>query len=246
MDTKDTNGIRVVIVMNRKGGCGKSTLVKGLASAAAARGESVTVFDTDTSESTYQWMLNGKEKGNWSGDVSVIKSMSSEEILSTIDSIYEMPDQEHLILIDTFGGASDAIDEMTIASHFIAVPSRLSRSDVTETMQTLLWHQRLKDRVEDATAVPPARVIVSAVPTRRNEAEEAAIDHIFGSMPAITEPIIQRAAYLRMDLEGLLGPIRDNITNRRVAKYIGDALNEMTTVLDEIDSNIKAEVKANG
>ena len=42
-------GIRVVLVMNRKGGSGKSTLCRALASAAAARGETVTIFDTDAS-----------------------------------------------------------------------------------------------------------------------------------------------------------------------------------------------------
>ena len=44
-------GIRVVLVMNRKGGSGKSTLCRALASAAAARGETVTIFDTDASKS---------------------------------------------------------------------------------------------------------------------------------------------------------------------------------------------------
>ena len=37
-------GIRVVLVMNRKGGSGKRTLCRALASAAAARGETVTIF----------------------------------------------------------------------------------------------------------------------------------------------------------------------------------------------------------
>ena len=38
-----SRGIRVIAVINRKGGCGKSTLVRGLASAAIARGDRVTV-----------------------------------------------------------------------------------------------------------------------------------------------------------------------------------------------------------
>ena len=33
-----SRGVRVIAVINRKGGCGKSTLVRGLASAAIARG----------------------------------------------------------------------------------------------------------------------------------------------------------------------------------------------------------------
>ena len=51
-----SNGIRVVLVMNRKGGSGKSTLCRALASAAAARGETVTIFGTETSLSCLHWM----------------------------------------------------------------------------------------------------------------------------------------------------------------------------------------------
>ncbi|PTX40399.1 chromosome partitioning protein [Gemmobacter caeni] len=53
-------GIRVVLVMNRKGGSGKSTLCRALASAAMARGETVTIFDTDSSKSCLNWMRAGQ------------------------------------------------------------------------------------------------------------------------------------------------------------------------------------------
>ena len=60
-------GIRVVLVMNRKGGSGKSTLCRALASAAAAKGETVTIFDTDASKSCLKWMQAGKEAGKRQG-----------------------------------------------------------------------------------------------------------------------------------------------------------------------------------
>ena len=56
-----SKGIRVIAVINRKGGCGKSTLVRGLASAAIGRGERVTIFDTDSSKGCYGWMLAAKQ-----------------------------------------------------------------------------------------------------------------------------------------------------------------------------------------
>jgi len=40
------NGIRVLLVATRKGGAGKSTFCRALASAAAARGETVTLGQT--------------------------------------------------------------------------------------------------------------------------------------------------------------------------------------------------------
>ena len=60
-------GIRVVLVMNRKGGSGKSTLCRALASAAAARGETVTIF----------WMPTEWQKPSGRSTSSPTKSISS-------------------------------------------------------------------------------------------------------------------------------------------------------------------------
>lgn len=54
-------GVRTIVVINRKGGAGKSTTIKALA--AAARGEMVTVIDTDVSRSNFLWMEEAKAKG---------------------------------------------------------------------------------------------------------------------------------------------------------------------------------------
>ena len=110
-------GIRVVLVMNRKGGSGKSTLCRALASAAAARGEAVTIFDTDTSKSCLKWLQAGKEAGNWSPLVEVIHTLDAHRVAEAIGQIYEQQDQEHLILIDTFGGGSEAQDVLAVAAH---------------------------------------------------------------------------------------------------------------------------------
>jgi chromosome partitioning protein len=59
-------GIRVVLVMNRKGGSGKSTLLSRLGFCCGCKGETVTIFDTDASKSCLKWMQAGKEAGNWS------------------------------------------------------------------------------------------------------------------------------------------------------------------------------------
>ena len=80
-------GIRVVLVMNRKGGSGKSTLCRALASAAAARGETVTIFDTDSSKSCLKWMQAGQEAENWSPLVEVIHSLDAHRVVEAIGQI---------------------------------------------------------------------------------------------------------------------------------------------------------------
>lgn len=236
------NGIRVVVVMNRKGGCGKSTLVKGLASAAADRGETVTIFDTDASQSCYKWMLAGREKGNWSALVEVIPTLSADVVLQTIDEIYEQPDQEHLVLIDTFGGGSEAADEYVMASHLMVTPMMLSRSDVAEAQETQDWHRRLSTRVTNPDDIPPLAVVVSRYPNRMAEPDRAALKEAFETLPVMDDFVLNRAAYGRMDGEGLLGSIRDNIVNKGVAAHINDAVAEMSTVLDMLDETIRGEV----
>ena len=124
-------GIRVVLVMNRKGGSGKSTLCRALASAAAARDEAVTIFDTDASKSCLKWMQAGKEAGSWSPLVEVIHTLDAHRVAEAIGQIYEQPDQEHLILIDTFGGGSEAQDVLAVAAHRIICPMMLSRGDLS-------------------------------------------------------------------------------------------------------------------
>ena len=77
-------GIRVVLVMNRKGGSGKSTLCRALASAAASRGETVTIFDTDASKSCLKWMQAGQEAGNWSSHVEVIHTLDAHRVVEAL------------------------------------------------------------------------------------------------------------------------------------------------------------------
>jgi len=89
------NGIRVITAMNRKGGCGKTTLIMGLASAAAERGESVTIFDTDESRSSWKCMERAKAQGYWHDLVRVMPTLSAAMVIEEITAIFAQPDQEH-------------------------------------------------------------------------------------------------------------------------------------------------------
>lgn len=234
-DEEEINGVRVVMVMNRKGGCGKSTLVKGLASAAADLGETVTIIDTDNNKGCLEWMLNAKEQGNWPNSISVIHSLDAEEIKEIISQIHAQPDQEHLILIDTKGGGDVGLDELAGKAHLIIVPTFLSRSDVLDTMQTIAWHERLKKRVANPEKIPPVRVLIGRNPTARSEAEEVAFQEIMTNMKVIPYPVNNRMSYVRMDLDGPLGPLRDRSINPGAAQHISKCLKEMVRTLRAIN-----------
>lgn len=233
-------GIRVVLVMNRKGGSGKSTLCRALASAAAARGETVTIFDTDASKSCLNWMQAGQDSRNWSPLVEVIHSLDAHRVVEAIDQIYEQPDQDHLILIDTFGGGSEAQDVLAVAAHRIVCPMMLSRGDLSEALETASWYLALRRRVENPEALPGFSVSFSRVPLRLSEAERAVAETLFRSLPACETYLSNRSAYIRMDKEGLLGAIAEQTPNRGLAGHLLAALKEATDLLDEIDRSILA------
>lgn len=237
-------GIRVVLVMNRKGGSGKSTLCRALASAAVARGETVTIFDTDSSQSCLAWMDAGRAGGHWSPLVEVVHTLDAARVVEAIGQIYEQPDQEHLILIDTFGGGSEAQDVLAVAAHRIVAPMMLSRGDLSETRETANWYLNLRGRVEKPEELAGFSVTLSRVPLRLSEAERAVAEELFRSLPACEAFLSNRSTYLRMDREGLLGEIAEHQVNPGLAAHLRTALTEAGELLGEIDGLISAPKEA--
>ena len=236
----DTNGIRIISAMTRNGGAGKSTFCRAVASAAIARGENVTIFDTDVSQSCYKWMQMAERTGCWSPRAQVIPTMDIGEINEGIEAIYERPDQEHLILIDTFGGGTEAQDEIALLSHMVVVPMMLSRADWVETLETVNYLNRLGERVADASMLPKLLVLKSRVANRTaaSQIERAFEDEVVGSLPAYPSlKLANRNAYIRMDNDGLLGQIVANgLDSGGVKTHLQRALDECDHVLTFCDA----------
>ena len=232
-------GRRIIAIINKKGGCGKSTLVRGLASVAIDRGERVTIFDTDSNQGIAEWMNEAIRQGYWHDQAEVVGTLNAEEVLQGIQALYEGADQDHLILIDTFGGGSEAHDEMAMTAHLIVSPCRLSSQDVRDTTATGIWHSRLKTRVDDPDHVPPFRVVGSHVGRSISESAKSQIAIMFETLPTLEDFVLERACYERMNDTGLLGVIRDNHPNRSLVKSIAPGLAEMGDLLDQFDEIIK-------
>lgn len=234
-----STGRRIIAVMNKKGGCGKSTLVRGLASAAIDRGERVTIFDTDSNQGIAEWMNEARRQGYWHDRIDVVGTLSAEKVLEDIQTLYEGEDEDHLILIDTFGGGSEAHDEMAMTAHLIVSPCRLSSQDVRDTTATGIWHEKLKSRVDDPSHVPPFRVVGSHVGKSISESAKTQIAIMFETLPTLEDFVLNRACYERMNDTGLLGVIRDKHPNRSLVQSIAPGLTEMGELLDQFDEFIK-------
>lgn len=232
-------GRRIITVMNKKGGCGKSTLVRGLASVAIDRGERVTIFDTDANQGVFEWMQSAIRQGYWHDRIEVMASLDVFKVLDDIRDLYDAPEEDHLILTDTFGGGTEAHDELAVTSHLIISPCRLSSQDVRDTTATGIWYSQLKARVENPSDVPPFHVVGSHVGKTISESAHKQIAIMFETLPTLEDFVLDRACYERMNDTGLLGVIRDKHPNRSLVKSIEPGLEEMGELLDQFDEIIK-------
>ena len=133
---------------------------------------------------------------------------------------------------------------MVLQSDLVVAPLRPGRNDFTETMETLIWHERLKKRVSNPENVPDYRVVVNAVSAEPSATERETITEIFASMPAIEEPIMERKAYKQVDGEGLLGAIRDKTRKGIARNNLTNALDEMGAVLELLDEAMSTKAEA--
>ena len=230
------NGIRVILVVARKGGAGKSTLCRALASAAVARGETVTLFDADISRSCHDWAGRAQAAGNWSPLIDVIHCRDAGRVIEAIDVISVQPDQEHLILIDTPAGACEVTDQLATAAHQFICPMMLSRADFNEARATASWYLGLQARSPRPDAFAAFTIALSRVPLRISETEKTVAAELFASLPVFENFLGNRSSYLRMDEAGLLGPMAERLQNRGVAAHLLTSLREAEDLLAEIDA----------
>ena len=171
-------------------------------------------------------------------------SFDPDEITEKIEAINAQPPHDHLVLIDTYGGASEALDDVVLQSDLVVAPIRPGRNDFTETMETLIWHERLKGRVRNPDGVPEYRVVINGVSAEPSATERETIQEILASMPVIEEPVMERKAYKQVDGEGLLGAIRDNTRKGIVQNHLTNALDEMDAVLELLDEVMLSDAEA--
>ena len=130
--------MRTILVVNPKGGCGKTTIATNLAGYYASKGVSTNLVDLDQQRSSYQWVKSRPESAP---KIDIVTEQQNEYDCKRV--IYDCPAQIHI------GRTTDLINESDVivmpinpsvidhraAFKFIFDVRGMIRADVCKTIQ---------------------------------------------------------------------------------------------------------------
>lgn len=228
--------MKVIAVMSRKGGAGKTTLIRALASAAMRDGKRCIIYDTDPQ----QGMMNWATTIGINDPLLIVEHLEfSDELGTKTDEVYEEGNVDY-IFVDTMGAAGAWADDLAAASDAILLPMKLSMDDWKSTNDTFEWYKGLAERAEDPSALPSFHVVLSDVPAKQSKTELEFEDRAFAAFPVISNFFMSRKQHREASKEGLLHTLAQakrsakNPLTRVHAKHFEEALEEAAAILKEV------------
>jgi chromosome partitioning protein len=116
-----------IVVMNSKGGCGKTTLSTSLAAYYAARGYHTALLDTDPQGSSLRWLANRGHRGP------AITGLSGYDRSGRVTKSFLMrvPSETERLIVDTPAGMDPLkLQDVTRGAHAIMIPVLPSDIDI--------------------------------------------------------------------------------------------------------------------
>ena len=229
----------VIAAVARKGGSGKSTLVKAFASATLAAGRTALLIDTDPQGDLTRWVDRAAAAGMAPPGVRFVPVRDTRELEATIDDAYTGGGVD-FVFIDTAGAAGAWTDDIAMLADYLVTPVLATLTDLEVGRQTVEWFRGLHRRVARPEDLPPHRVVLTRFPTRVTKLEREVARQAVELFPVVDRVISDRHAYLDMDARGFLGEIlhsyqtSPNPLERRRARQYQEALVEATDVLNDI------------
>lgn len=158
------NHMKIIAVVNGKGGSGKSTLVMGMSDALASRGFKVIIIDADRQVTLKNWMERRKETNP---DLPCPSLYAASSHISRAGLLSDFGHAD-FVFLDAPGGRIDELDTITssciAASDVALIPMNTSYLDLDQTRHTI---NMLKARQALTDGMPVCRAIISrAVPSK--------------------------------------------------------------------------------
>ena len=181
--------MKVIAVLNRKGGVGKSTLSVHLSVFFAEQGLRVCLLDADGQQSSSKW-VNAAQP-----DVHVVTMEHHEEILDFLDLCDE--DQRFdVIVADAPGDILDGTRGLMIGADVMVMPCGPSVLDLESTRQAIdLFEAAQATRGQDRRC--PAVVVLNQMRPKRRRVTRQALEAVrLLNLPVCTHTIGDRDAFI--------------------------------------------------
>lgn len=233
--------MRVVALMARKGGSGKSSLVKAFASAALAGGKSTLMIDTDPQGDVTMWFQKLKDRGVVPPGVAVHAATSTADMEDQINGAYEKGNVD-FIFVDTAGAGTGWSDQIAMLADHLVTPLMPSDADLLICAQTVDWFKGLHSRVENPETLPSHRVVITRFPAsaKATKIHMRMLHEASKRFPLCSTVIQERTAYIDMDEQGFLGELakyyraQSDPLQRSQARRFEDAIVESTELLNDV------------
>ncbi|MDZ7644156.1 MAG: AAA family ATPase [Woeseiaceae bacterium] len=195
--TPNRANLNKIVVLNPKGGCGKTTLVTNIASTLAARGPMPTVMDCDPQGSTMRWLeKRPSECAPIYGIAAYKRTMQA-----TRSWQLRIPEETMAVIVDSPAGLShDDLRDLTRDATSIVVPVLPSAIDIhaaSRCIADLLLVAKV-DRQDNKLAVVANR-------TRRNTRSYAGLMRFLDSLGIPVIGILRDSQHFVLAAESGLG-----------------------------------------
>ena len=128
--------MKVISLIGQKGGAGKSTVARVLASAAVLEGKRVLMLDCDPNKSTYSFYQKLMRNDPTSAEsVTAFHCANTEEMERHIIEADETGNIDYCI-IDTQGDLVNWVDDVIELSNRVIIPVKVSETDFTVQLET--------------------------------------------------------------------------------------------------------------
>lgn len=210
--------MKVISVLNQKGGAGKTTIATHLATALRLAGYSVTLVDSDPQGSARDWAAVREDH-----PLSVV-GMDRPTIGRDLKSIAPVD----FIIIDGAPQASDLAVSAIKASDFVLIPVQPSPYDIWATSDLV---DLIKQRIEITEGKLQAGFVVSRAIAGTNVSKEIATILEGYDLPVLESRIHQRVNYAGTAAGG--STILEDFPGSEGAKEVNELMSELLSLLSK-------------
>ncbi|NVK58339.1 MAG: AAA family ATPase [Alteromonadaceae bacterium] len=229
--------MKVITTLSRKGGSGKTTLMRALADAAVSQGHSTLAIDADPQKALFRW----HQSLDHETPLLTVQELDDPNALEAM--LAAANGQAEYVFIDTLGAGGMWADILVEQSDFLICPMMPTQTDFRITCDTFEYYQQARDAADDPSLMPPFSVVLTRMPSKPTKSMILAAQSALGALPVIDEMFLERSQHGDVDREGLMHTIADNRRDNPIPllrtheRHYRDAVREARTILEQIEAS---------